>query len=113
MSNDHLKIYGLTEKQYQLIVKEIISIPEIEKVLIFGSRATEKFKPSSDIDLAVIGKDITSNLLNRIHSRLDDLPLPFMFDVINYDKINNDRLKEKIDLQGKLLFDRTIEIASG
>jgi predicted nucleotidyltransferase len=103
--------FGLTEKQFQLIEDTIISIREIEKILIFGSRAKDTFKPSSDIDLAIIGKNITPDIINKISSQLDDLPLPFMFDVINYNTISNIALKERIDSQGKSFFERQLKTA--
>ena len=103
--------FGLTEKQFQLIEDTIISISEIGKILIFGSRAKDTFKPSSDIDLAIIGKNITRDVINKISSQLDDLPLPFMFDVINYSTISNIALKERIDSQGKSFFERQLKTA--
>lgn len=100
---------GLTKNQFQLIENVVISKNQIEKVLIFGSRATNKFKPSSDIDLAIIGKEISSVFINQLFSELDDLPLPFMFDVIDYAKISNAKLKNKIDTQGKIFFERQLK----
>jgi predicted nucleotidyltransferase len=94
--------------QLQLILGVINNFEEIEKALIFGSRATEKYKPGSDIDLALIGDKLTSLLINRVSSALDDLPLPFMFDVINYHELNNQLLKKKIDDEGKLLYERKL-----
>ena len=101
--------FGLTQKQFQLIENTIISINEIEKVLIFGSRARDSFKPSSDIDLAIIGKNVTLDVINKLSSQLDDLPLPFMFDIINLNTISNIALKNKIDSQGKLFFERQLK----
>jgi len=101
--------FGLTQKQFQLIENTIISINEIEKVLIFGSRVRDSFKPSSDIDLAIIGKNVTPDVINNLSSQLDDLPLPFMFDVIDYNIISNITLKNKIDSQGKLFFERQLK----
>ncbi len=98
--------YGLTNKQFKLIEDTIISFSEIEKVLIFGSRAENNFKPSSDIDLAIFGKDINNDVVNKLSSQLDDLPLPFMFDIINFKNISNLSLQHKIDVQGKLFFER-------
>jgi predicted nucleotidyltransferase len=100
--------FGLSKMQLQLILCVIDNFEEIEKALIFGSRATEKYKPGSDIDLALIGDKLTSLLINRVSSALDDLPLPFMFDVINYHELNNQLLKKKIDDEGKLLYERKL-----
>lgn len=98
--------FGLTTTQYSLIENAIISFKDIEKVLIFGSRATHNFRPASDIDLAVIGKNIDRNIINRLSAQLDDLPLPFTFDVLNYDQIENRKLKTKIDSAGALFFEK-------
>jgi uncharacterized protein len=94
--------FGITKAQYSLIEDAIISFNDIEKVIIFGSRATHKFRAASDIDLAVIGKNLNRVIINRLSSKLDDLPLPFMFDVLHYDQIENSVLKSKIDSEGKL-----------
>lgn len=103
--------FGLTQKQYQLIENTINSFSEIEKVIIFGSRATGKCRASSDIDLAIVSKNLNRTVINRLASALDDLPLPFMFDLLNYDAISNSNLKDKIGLQGKFFFERQLNTA--
>ncbi len=104
-------MYGLTNKQFKLIEDTIIACIEIEKAVIFGSRAQNTFKPSSDIDLVIFGKDINNNVINKLSSQLDELPLPFMFDVINFKDISNLSLKSKIDLQGQVFFERKFKTA--
>ncbi len=106
MNNEVYFKFGLTKKQFKLIENLVISMNEIEKVLIFGSRATGKFKPSSDIDLAIIGKDFSRGFINHLSSELDDLPLPFMFDIIDYAQVSNENFKNKIDTQGETFFER-------
>jgi predicted nucleotidyltransferase len=100
--------FGLSKIQLQLILGVIHNFKEIEKALIFGSRAKGKNKPGSDIDLALIGDKLNSLLVNRVSSALDDLPLPYMFDLINYHEITNEFLKKKIDDEGKLLYERKL-----
>ena len=100
--------FGLSKIQLQLLLGVIHNFKEIEKALIFGSRAKGKNKPRSDIDLALIGDKLNSLLVNRVSSALDDLPLPYMFDLINYHEITNEFLKEKIDDEGKLLYERKL-----
>ncbi len=100
--------FGLSKMQLQLILGVINNFEEIDKVIIFGSRATGKNKPGSDIDLALIGDKLTSLSVNRVSSALDDLPLPYMFDLINYHEVNNEFLKKKIDEEGKLFYERKL-----
>lgn len=111
MTEKKFILFGLTQKQFKLIEDAIISFNEIEKVIIFGSRATCNFKPASDIDLAVIGKNVNANIVTRLYSLLEDLPLPFMFDVLDYDQISNNALKNKVDSQGKVFYERRLKIA--
>jgi proline iminopeptidase len=108
MSESKTLNFGLTKKQFQLIEKVIISFDDIERVFIFGSRATNYFSAASDIDLVVSGMNLSGSIINRFSSALDDLPLPFKFDVLNYDQITNVQLKNKILSQGKLFFERQL-----
>jgi len=110
MNDADITRFGLNEKQLQLILEAIVSFPEIEKVILFGSRATGTNQPGSDIDLALSGAGITPIILNRFSSRLDDLPLPFMFDVVNYNNINNEDLRKNIDTKGKVLFESKLSV---
>lgn len=102
-------IFGLTSEQFFLIKNTLVSILEIEKVIIFGSRVGDNFKSSSDIDLAVAGKNITPQVINRISAELDDLPLPFMFDILDINSISNLALKNKINSKGKVFFERDLK----
>lgn len=111
MREFHFFIFGLTQTQFQLMINAISSFNEIEKVLIFGSRANGNFKPGSDIDLAVFGEKVNRTTINRLSSALEDLPLPFMFDLIDYHELTNESLKEKIDAQGQLFFERQLNTA--
>lgn len=100
--------FGLNQKQFKLIKDTIFSFNETEKVIIFGSRATGKNKESSDIDLAIFGQNVKGTAINRFAGALEDLPLPFTFDVIDYRKLTNEDLKRKIDTEGKLLFEKQL-----
>jgi predicted nucleotidyltransferase len=50
-------------------------------VILYGSRANGNFKVGSDIDLTLLGKDINLTLLNKVDNILDDLYLPYFFDI--------------------------------
>lgn len=76
----------------------------IEKVLIYGSRAKGNFKPSSDIDLSIIGENLDTELLQSIEFDLDDLLLPYKFDISIYEKINNPAFLEHINRNGIIFY---------
>ena len=73
--------FGLSDT----VIKELQDVfrryANIEKVLIFGSRSKGNYRAGSDIDLAVIGKDIDYNLLLSILCEIDDLELLYSVDL--------------------------------
>ena len=93
--------FGLSEKTIEIIKKLLSNYSQITEVKIFGSRAKGNYKPSSDIDLALFG-NIDDKLLRHIASELDELPTPYQFDVLNYNDIDNENLKNNIDKFGKI-----------
>ncbi len=49
---------GLTKEEIGCIKAVFPKYTQIEVVLLYGSRAMGNFKPASDIDLTLVGKDI-------------------------------------------------------
>lgn len=94
-------IFGLTEEIIQQIKSVISSYPVINPV-IFGSRAMERHEENSDIDISVSG-ELDSLTVSKIRSALNELSVPYKFDVVHYESINNPDLKDHIDRVGKPL----------
>lgn len=88
--------FGLSNIIIEQIKTLFKTFPEIEKVTIFGSRATGNYKKASDIDFAIFG-NITDKKLRHIAAELYELPTPYKFDVVNYSDIENPKLKQNID----------------
>ena len=87
-------------EKIQLIFKEHL---EIDKVIIYGSRAKGNYNPYSDIDITLVGSiDLTSQ--NKIENELDDLLLPYKFDVSIFNKIENPDLIEHIKRAGRIIY---------
>ncbi|MCH7410072.1 nucleotidyltransferase domain-containing protein [Belliella sp. DSM 111904] len=74
--------------------------------MIYGSRAMGNFKPASDIDLSLIGSDIDLSLQTEIAYDLDDLMLPYKFDISIYNRINNPEFIKHINRVGKEIYKR-------
>lgn len=99
--------FGLSEKSYNLILKTLQNFSEIEKAIIFGSRAMGNYKKGSDIDLAIKGKNVNFDTVLKLHSLLDqELPLPYFFDIVDYNDLENKNLKEHIEKFGIVFFER-------
>lgn len=91
-----------------LDIKKIQSVfklhPEIEKAILFGSRAKGNYKAASDIDLTLVGTTLTLSLQQEIENELDDLLLPYKFDISIYHTINSTELLDHINRVGQLFF---------
>lgn len=97
--------YGLNENAMDLIFRIFRAFPEIDEVILFGSRADGSFKPYSDIDFALKGEKIDFNLKETIwHLLQEGLYLPYNFDVLNYASITNEKLKNYIDSFGVVFY---------
>ncbi|MEI6790058.1 MAG: nucleotidyltransferase domain-containing protein [Myxococcaceae bacterium] len=84
-------------------IKQVLSaFPEIESVKIYGSRAKGNYRNGSDIDLALIGDQVSLQTVLRLATQLDDLDLPYEFDLCVYHQINNLDFKDHIDRVGIL-----------
>lgn len=98
---------GLTDKDKKILIEKFKKIPEIEKVIFFGSRALGNHKKGSDIDICIKGKKITQDITSHLHYILEEeTTLPYFFDVINYNTINNKDLITHIDTKGEVFFKR-------
>lgn len=90
--------FGISEKSYQLLQDTFSKFPEVEEVIIFGSRAKGNYKKGSDIDLAIKGAKCTASLAWRLQSYINEhLPIPYNVDVINYNSLDHRELKRHID----------------
>ena len=79
--------------------------PELTEVLLYGSRATGKATPRSDIDLATRGI-VDPHRLGRLALDLEDIDIPQECDVQAYEEINYAPLKSQIDAEGIRIYTR-------
>jgi predicted nucleotidyltransferase len=99
--------FGLTKKDLESIVHLLQSKPEINKAVLFGSRAKGNFKRGSDVDIAIFGEQVNLEIVSRLSWELNELTsLPYMFDIVDYTHLPHPELKEHIDRVGILLFSR-------
>jgi predicted nucleotidyltransferase len=96
--------FGLSNTQHEQINSIFSNYPQIESVLIYGSRAKGTHKPYSDIDLTIVGENINLTILQKIELELDDLMLPYKFDISEFKSIENKELLEHISRIGKVFY---------
>ena len=98
-------MFGLIEKSYRLIIQILSKIPQIEQVIIFGSRAMGNYKKRSDVDIGIKGKSIDPQLVIKLNTLLkEEHPFPYFFDIVHFEGLNNDKLKHHIKKEGKLFY---------
>jgi len=98
--------FGLDDKAIKDIQQIFQDDWKIDSVVIFGSRAKGNYREDSDIDLAVKGRDVSFNDVLSLHSKLNDLNLPYEIDLIDYDAIKEEEVIEHIDRVGILFYER-------
>lgn len=95
-----MKNSGLSKDIFDKMSIVFRSYKEIDSVILYGSRAMGNFKPASDIDISIVGQEIDLTLLNEMEFALDDLMLPYKFDISIYNTITNQDFIEHIDKVG-------------
>lgn len=99
-------MFGIIKVEFEHVKKCIREFKEINSVIIFGSRAMGIIREGADVDLAVIGDNITQETISKLNKELNKKQLASnFFDVIDYN-VSNEKLKEHIDLVGKVLYEK-------
>lgn len=92
--------FGLPPEAIQKICGIFRKYKEINRVIIYGSRAMGKNRPGSDIDLCVESDKLSLSQLLAIENQLDDLLLPWKIDLSLRNQIDNPDVLEHIDTVG-------------
>ncbi|MBR1415697.1 MAG: nucleotidyltransferase domain-containing protein [Prevotella sp.] len=96
--------FGLSDE----VIKELHDVfrryANIEKVLIFGSRSKGNYRAGSDIDLAIIGKELDYEQLLDVQCDIEDLGLLYSIDLLDYEKKKGTPIGEHIDRVGQVFY---------
>lgn len=99
--------FGISVRSYELIQETLRNHAEVERAIIFGSRAMGEAKRGSDIDLAIEGAEVTRATAEELSRELNErVPIPYYVDVVAYDRAEEGALKEHIDSEGREFFRR-------
>lgn len=97
--------FGLSDMVLLKIQNVFESFPEIREAIVYGSRAVGNYRVGSDIDLT-LKVELSFDHLLKIERALDDLMLPYTFDISLYHKLSNENLVEHINRKGKSFYTR-------
>lgn len=103
--------YGLSEQTIEQIHAVLRRHPQVQRAVLYGSRAKGCAKPGSDIDLTLVGgDDLTLDVLYRISWELEELPLPYTVDLSLFHQIDDPELVEHIRRVGVVFYERDSSI---
>ena len=90
---------------HQKVLEEICTFAkqyDVEKVILFGSRARGDFHRTSDIDLAVIGGDVPRFALD-----VDEETTTLLkYDIVDLNGVVQPELRQSIEKEGKLIYEK-------
>jgi len=104
--DEAVKRFGLKEATINKIIAVFAKYTQIEKILLYGSRAKGNYRNGSDIDLTLIGDQLDYSQLSSIESDIDDLFLPYSFDISIFKDIDNPDLVDHINRVGVVLHEK-------
>lgn len=100
--------FGLKETVIQKICSVLNHYPQVDKAILYGSRAKGNYKNGSDIDLTLRGNtDLTLNVLYKIMDELDDLLLPYTIDLSIFNNIGDPDVVKHIQRVGVTFYDKS------
>lgn len=94
--------FGLKERYYDELKALYFLFPNIDEIIIFGSRARGDYREFSDIDIAIKG-NLSKLELALIRDHLEESKIAYVTDVVEYNKIVDKKFKEEIDREGIVL----------
>lgn len=98
--------YGLKEIELEKVCRLFAENNRIESVILYGSRAKGNYKPFSDVDITLTGEELSRHDLNRLKLSIDDLLLPYQFDISIFKSLKNPELLEHISRVGITIYKR-------
>lgn len=97
---------GLKEELLKGLIDIFKKYNNIEKVVIFGSRATGDYKYNSDIDICIFGEEVTQRDITMIKYEIDEIYTPISIDVVVFKSLSKTELIDNILKDGVVIYDR-------
>lgn len=97
--------YGIKDDYWKRLETVFASHKNIEKVILYGSRAKGTNRMYSDVDIVLVSDKINNREYTNIIQEIDDLLLPFIFDISVYHSIKDFNLIESINRTGVIIYE--------
>ena len=104
---------GLKHAHREAIIAAIAANEKVERAVLFGSRATGTNTVTSDVDIALFGDRLTLTDQARLAGAIDRIPMAQSVDLLLYDSIRDQVLRDHIRRRGIEWYDRQKSRHSG
>jgi predicted nucleotidyltransferase len=102
--------FGLSLETIASIQAVFEQHPQVRQVLLYGSRAKGNYRNGSDIDLTLLGNKLTLNdTLYPIMDEIDELDLPYSFDLSIFEQLDDTEFLDHIKRIGLVFYQRAKE----
>jgi len=99
--------HGLSQRSLDTLYGIFSKYGDLNRVILYGSRAMGTYKNGSDIDIAIdAGEGFTDLDLLRVCGDLDESDLPYFVDCSILSGICSPELREHVARAGKVLYER-------
>lgn len=99
--------FGLSHSAVQRINSVFSRYPQVDKAILYGSRAKGNYKNGSDIDLTLYGTELSLTVIYRILDEIDELLLPYTIDLSIFKDIRDPDMIEHIQRVGLTFYDKS------
>ncbi|MCD4831719.1 MAG: nucleotidyltransferase domain-containing protein [Anaerohalosphaeraceae bacterium] len=98
-------LYGLKDDTIEKIKSVFVKYYQVNKVVLYGSRAKGNYKTGSDVDLTLYGDALDLSIVSKISNDIDDLLLPYTFDISIFEQIVDCDIIEHINRVGIVFYE--------
>ncbi|ACM59878.1 putative nucleotidyltransferase [Caldicellulosiruptor bescii] len=100
------KRFGIEEEILDKIIEIFKKYKQVKKACIFGSRARGDYRRGSDIDICIWLEEESENPIYKIQNELEEVNTILLFDVVAFNSITKESLKESIIKEGVIIYER-------
>lgn len=95
-------IPGLPSQASQRLLQVLAAEPAVRQVWLYGSRAMGRQRQGSDIDLTLVGEELSGDTLLGLMQTIDDLMLPWSVDLSLHARLDAE-VRNHVERIGRLL----------
>jgi predicted nucleotidyltransferase len=99
--------FGLPSETIETIHRILRQHRGVEQAIIYGSRAKGTDRAGSDIDLTLIGEQLSYEDLLQIMRELYESAIPYTVDVSLFDDIEDTAVRQHIRRWGQVFYERS------